>query len=151
VSGDINAITGAIISVAMRIHSALGPGLFESVYEVLIACDLKRIGFSVERQKPIGFEFEGHQFENAFVLDLLVEGQVVVEVKSVERLAEVFEKQLQTYLRLANCRVGLLINFNETHLRNGLKRVVNRLDEPMPRPPLPPRPPREMMHRPPSR
>ena len=111
--------------------------MFESVYEVLLEKDLVRRGFSVERQKAIGFEFEGLRFENAFVLDLLVEGKVVVEVKSVDRLAPVFEKQLQTYLRLTDCRVGLLINFNESLLKHGIKRIVNRLDEAPRRPPLP--------------
>ncbi len=134
---DINFITGTIIDSAMRIHTALGPGLFESVYEVLLERDLLRDGFRVERQKSLGFEFEAIRFENAFVLDLLVEGTVVVEIKSVERLTFKCEKQLQTYLRLANCPVGLLFNFNEVLLKNGLRRVVNRLPEPSPRAPLP--------------
>jgi iron complex transport system substrate-binding protein len=133
----IDWITGSIVDAAMRIHSALGPGLFESVYEVVLERDLVRGGFQVERQKPVAFEFEGIRFENAFVLDLLVDRRVVVEVKSVERLAPVFEKQLQTYLRLTDCRVGLLINFNETLLKHGIKRFVNRLDESPRRPPLP--------------
>jgi len=133
----IDYVTGSIIDAAVRIHAALGPGLFESVYEVVLERDLIRRGFRVERQKALGFEFEGLRFENAFVLDLLVDGMVVVEIKSVERLAPVFEKQLQTYLRLADCRVGLLINFNESLLKQGLKRIVNRLTEPSPRPPLP--------------
>lgn len=134
---SIDWITGSIIASAMRIHSALGPGLFESVYEVVLERDLVRGGFRVERQKAIGFEFEGIRFENAFVLDLMVDRKVVVEVKSVERLAPVFEKQLQTYLRLTDCRAGLLINFNETLLKNGIRRIVNRLPEDPRRPALP--------------
>ena len=134
---DINFITRTIIDSAMRIHTALGPGLFESVYEVLLERDLLRDGFRVERQKSLGFEFEGIRVENAFVLDLLVEGTVVVGIKLVERLTFTFEKQLQTHLRLANCPVGLLFNFNEVLLKNGLRRVVNRLPEPSPRAPLP--------------
>ncbi len=133
----IDWITGSIIDSAMRIHSALGPGLFESVYEVVLERDLVRRGFRVERQKAIGFEFEGLRFENAFVLDLLVDAKVVVEIKSVERLAPIFEKQLQTYLRLTACRAGLLINFNEMLLKHGIKRLVNRLEEDPRRPPLP--------------
>jgi iron complex transport system substrate-binding protein len=125
----IDWITGSIIDSAMRIHSALGPGLFESVYEVVLERDLVRGGFRVERQKAIGFVFEGLHFENAFVLDLLVDSRVVVEIKSVERLAPIFEKQLQTYLRLTD--------FNETLLKHGIKRIVNRLDEDPGRPPLP--------------
>jgi iron complex transport system substrate-binding protein len=122
----------------------LGPGLFESVYEAVLERDLVRGGFRVERQKAIGFVFEGLHFENAFVLDLLVDSRVVVEIKSVERLAPIFEKQLQTYLRLTDCRAGLLINFNEKLLKHGIKRIVNRLDEDPGRPPLPrvPRVPR---------
>ena len=134
---EIDFITGSIIDSAMRIHTALGPGLFESVYEVVLERDLVRRGFSVERQKVLGFEFEGLRFENAFVLDLLIDSKVVVEIKSVERLAPVFEKQLPTYLRLTDCRAGLLINFNETLLKHGIKRVVNRLPETSPRAPLP--------------
>jgi iron complex transport system substrate-binding protein len=133
----IDWITGSIIDSAMRIHSALGPGLFESVYEVVLERDLVRGGFRVERQKAIGFEFEGLHFENAFVLDLLVDSKVVVEIKSVVRLVPIFEKQLQTYLRLTDCRAGLLINFNETLLKHGIKRIVNRLAEDPRRPPLP--------------
>ena len=134
---EIDFITGSIIDSAMRIHTAPGPGLFESVYEVVLERDLVRRGFSVERQKELGFEFEGMRFENAFVLDLLIDSKVVVEIKSVERLAPVFEKQLQTYLRLTDCRAGLLINFNETLLKHGIKRVVNRFPETSPRAPLP--------------
>jgi iron complex transport system substrate-binding protein len=133
----IDWITGSIIDSAMRIHRALGPGLFESVYEVVLERDLVRGGFRVERQKVIGFEFEGLHFENAFVLDLLVDSKVVVEIKSVAGLAPIFEKQIQTYLRLTDCRAGLLINFNETLLKHGIKRIVNRLDEDPRRPPLP--------------
>jgi GxxExxY protein len=134
---DINYITGYIIAAAMRIHAALGPGLFESVYEVVLERDLTRHGFKVERQKHVGFEFEGFRFEDAFRPDLIVDDSVIVEIKSVEAITPVFEKQLQTYLRLTNCRVGLLINFNETLLKHGLKRVVNRLPEPPQRSPLP--------------
>jgi iron complex transport system substrate-binding protein len=134
---SIDGITGTIIGSALRIHRALGPGLFESVYEVLLQQDLVRCGINVERQKAIGFDFEGVRFEHAFVVDLLVDGRVVVEVKSVERLSPIFEKQMQTYLRLTDCRVGLLINFNETLLKHGIRRMVNRIDEPPRRPPLP--------------
>ena len=103
----------------------------------MLEAELKKAGFFVERQKPVSFEFRGHRFENAFFVDLMVNRSVIVEIKSVERLTSVFEKQVQTYLRLCDCRVGLLINFNESSLKNGLKRVVNRFDEPTPRTPLP--------------
>ena len=134
---DIDFITGSIIDSAMRIHTALGPGLFESVYEAVLERDLLARGFRVERQKRVSIQFEGMHFDEAFYIDLLVEGVVVVEIKSVERLAPVFEKQVQTYLRLANCPVGLIFNFSENLLRNGMKRVVNRVPEPSPRTPLP--------------
>ena len=134
---EIDFITGSIIDSAMRIHTALGPGLFESVYEVVLERDLVRRGFSVERQKELGFEFEGLRFENAFVLDLLIDSKVVVEIKSVERLAPVFEKQLQTYLRLSDCRAGLLINFNETLTEAWYQASCKSVPRDSPRAPLP--------------
>lgn len=134
---ELDIVTAAIVDASIKIHKALGPGLFESVYEVLLERALKSRGLKVERQIGIGFEFDGIRFENAFYIDLLVDGRVVVEIKSVERLAPVFEKQVQTYLRLSGCNVGLLINFNEGLLKDGIRRIVNRLPEPHPRSPLP--------------
>jgi iron complex transport system substrate-binding protein len=124
---ELDNITGAIIDEAIKIHKQLGPGLLESVYEVVLARLLERRGFRVERQKPIRFEFEGLIFEEGFRVDLLVEGMVVVELKSIESLAPVHAKQLLTYLRLMNLPVGLLINFGEPTLKAGLHRVVNNL------------------------
>ena len=124
---ELDDITGAIVDAAVRIHKELGPGLLESVYEVVMTRVLERRGFRVQRQKTICFEYDGLVFEDAFRVDLLVEDQVVVEIKSVERFAAVHGKQLFTYLRLMNLKVGLLINFGGATLKEGLHRVVNGL------------------------
>jgi len=124
---ELDDITAAIIDSSMKIHKELGPGLLESVYEVVLSRVLERRGFQVERQGAICFEYDGMVFEDAFRIDLLVDGQVIVELKSVERLAPVHCKQLLTYLRLMNVPVGLLINFGGATLREGLRRIVNRL------------------------
>jgi GxxExxY protein len=116
-----------VVHAAVKIHKELGPGLLESVYEVVLARELERRGFQVERQKPIRFEYDGMVFEEGFRTDLLIEGRVVVELKSVENLAPVHSKQLLTYLRLMNLPVGLLINFGAATLKEGLHRIVNKL------------------------
>ena len=126
-AGSLDEITGAIIDSAMRIHSELGPGLLESVYEAVLSADLVRKGWMVERQKSAPFEFDGLRFDEGLRIDLLVEGRVIVELKSVEKIAPVHGKQLLTYLRLMNLPVGLLINFGGATLKEGLQRVVNHL------------------------
>lgn len=127
---DIDSITEQIVDAAVKIHIKLGPGLLESVYEAVLARELERRGLSVERQKPITFEFDGMRFDEGFRVDLLVEGCVIVEVKSVEKLAPVHPKQLLTYLRLLCLPVGLLINFGESRLRDGLHRIANNYQPP---------------------
>ena len=122
---EIDEITGLIIDAAMLIHRDLGPGLLESVYEIVLATYLERQGLQVETQKRVSFVFQGIEFKDGFRCDLLIEKRVVVELKSVERTAPVHPKQLLTYLRLMNLQVGLLINFGVATLREGLKRVVN--------------------------
>lgn len=124
---ELDGITGAIVDTAMKIHIDLGPGLLESVYETVLAKSLQKRGYQVERQKPITFEYDGILFEEGFRVDLLVEKQVVVELKSVEKLIPVYSKQLLTYMRLMNLPVGLLINFGAATLKEGLHRVVNNL------------------------
>ncbi len=124
---ELDEITGEIVDAALGIHRGLGPGLLESVYEVVLARELERRGLGVERQKPVTFEYEGMFFDEGFRVDLFVEGRVVVELKSVERLAPVHSKQLLTYLRLLDMPVGLLISFGAATLREGLHRVVNHL------------------------
>lgn len=124
---ELNTVTGNVIDAAIRIHSRLGPGLLESVYETILARDLAARGLHIERQKPVSFDFEGLWFEDAFRLDLLVERKVVVEIKSATNIAPAHEKQLLTYLRLLDCRVGLLLNFGAPYMRDGIKRIANRL------------------------
>jgi GxxExxY protein len=122
---ETNDITGIIVDAAYRIHVGLGPGLLESVYEAVLAKSLERAGLKVERQKAITFNYDGMVFEEGFRVDLLVEDTVIVELKSVEKLAPVHSKQVLTYLRLMDCRVGLLINFGAPTLKEGLQRIAN--------------------------
>jgi len=122
---EIDDITGEIVDAAYKLHSRLGPGLLESVYEMILAKQLEKRGLRVERQKSISFEFDGIHFEDGFRVDLLVEGSVVVELKSLEKLATVHSKQLLTYLRLLQLPVGLLINFGAATMKEGLDRIVN--------------------------
>lgn len=124
---ELNDITGAIVHTALKIHRDLGPGLLESVYEIVLARALAERGFQVDRQKVIRFEYDGMVFEEGFRTDLLVESRVIVELKSVEKLAPVHSKQVLTYLRLMNLPVGLLINFGASTLKEGLHRIVNSL------------------------
>lgn len=124
---ELDDITEAIVDASLQIHRDLGPGLLESVYEAVLARALEKRGLLVERQKEVPFEYEDMVFERAFRTDLIVESQVIVEVKSVETLAPIHSKKLLTYLRLSNKRVGLLINFGAPTLKEGLHRIVNRL------------------------
>ena len=124
---ELDDITGEIVDAALRIHRDLGPGLLESVYEAVLARALAKRGFQVERQRDIRFEYEEMVFEEGFRTDLVVDNRVIVELKSVERLAPVHSKQLLTYLKLTKTPVGLLINFGAATLREGLHRIVNGL------------------------
>jgi iron complex transport system substrate-binding protein len=124
---ELDDITGAIVDAAVKIHQGPGPGLLESVYESVLAKSLEKRGMKIERQKPISFVFDGIQFDEGFRVDLLVDDRVVVELKSVERLAPVHSKQLLTYIRLMKLPVGLLINFGASTLKEGLHRIVNDL------------------------
>ena len=126
--GGGDGITGAVIDASIKIHRELGSGLLESVYEAVLARDLSRRGFSVERQKTVAFDYDGMHFEEGLRKDLLVNGScVVLELKSVEKLSPVYSKQLLTYLRHMKLPVGLLINFEASTLKEGLQRVVNNL------------------------
>jgi len=122
---EIDEINGQVVDAAFKVHSGLGPALLESVYELVLARELERRGFTVERQKSVSFEYDGLQFDDALRVDLLIEGCVVVELKSVETLAPVHSKQVLTYLRLLNLPVGLLINFGAATMKEGLHRIVN--------------------------
>src|SRR5919197_3889853 len=131
-----NAIAKQIVDAAFRIHTALGPGLLESVYDAVLAFELGRRGLRTTRQQPIPVLYENIRIDAGFRADLVVEGKVIVEVKSVELLAPVHKKQLLTYLRLADKRLGLLINFHVALIKHGIIRIVNGLeDESLAKPP----------------
>jgi len=122
-----NDIARLIVDAAYQVHTTLGPGLLESVYEAVLTYELEKRGLEVRRQTAIPVVYEQMSFDEGFRADLLVQGKVIVELKSVEKIAPVHQKQLLTYLRLANKRLGLLINFGEALIKNGITRVVNRL------------------------
>ena len=124
-----NEIAAVIVDAALSVHRALGPGLLESVYEAALAFELRDRGLEVQRQVPIPVRYRNVIFDEGFRADLVVEAKVIVELKSVERVAPVHSKQLLTHLLLADLRLGLLINFNVELLRDGIKRVVNGLEE----------------------
>jgi GxxExxY protein len=123
----LDEITGSIVDTCVKLHTGLGPGLLESIYETVLARDLERRGLRVEKQKQISFEYDGLQFNDALRVDIIVESLVVVEIKSVERLSPVHPKQLLTYLRLLKLPVGLLVNFGAPSMKEGLQRIVNGL------------------------
>jgi GxxExxY protein len=122
---DVNEVTREVVNAAYAIHTRLGPGLFESVYEAVLCRAVEHRGFEVRRQVAVPLEVDGLHFAEAFRIDLLVDEQVVVELKSVEKLVPVHTKQLLTYLRLMDRQVGLLINFGAATMKEGLRRVVN--------------------------
>ena len=125
VEEDINLLTGAVIDECIRIHRELGPGLLESVYETVLAGALVRRGLQVDRQVPVDLHYDGMVFKNAFRMDMRVEGRLILEIKSVDRLANLHAKQLLTYLRLTGSRLGLLLNFSGETMREGIRRVAN--------------------------
>jgi iron complex transport system substrate-binding protein len=124
---ELDEITDAVVGASIKIHRDLGPGLLESVYELVLARALDRRGLRVQHQHAVDFAYDGMRFEGAFRADLLVQERVILEIKSLERMAPVHTKQLLTYLRLSNLQVGLLLNFGADTMKEGLKRVVNDL------------------------
>ena len=122
---DLERIARIAVNCGYQIHKDLGPGLLENAYEALMAEALKQAGLNVHRQVAITMNYKGVLVENAFKIDLLVEEQLVLELKSIERLAPVHVKQVLTYLRLANLQLGLLMNFGQAIFKDGLKRVAN--------------------------
>ena len=122
-----NQLSQIIIDSSFEIHKELGAGLFESVYEEILCHELNRKGLMVERQKPIPVLWNGIKMEIGFRADIIINNKVIVEIKSVESIATVHKKQLLTYLKITGMRLGLLINFNESLLKDGLHRVVNNL------------------------
>ena len=122
--GEINKITGKVVDAAIRVHTALGPGLLESVYEHCLAIELSSRGIKVERQVPIPVVYKRTRLEIGFRIDLLVDDCLIVELKAVEEVLPIHEAQVFTYLRLTGNRVGLLLNFNVISMKNGLKRII---------------------------
>ena len=122
-----NEVATVIVDTAYRIHRRLGPGLLESVYQAIMEYELKKLGLRVQAHEPVAVVWEEVRIDKGFEADLIVEGIVVVELKSVEQMARVYKKQLLTYLCLTNCRLGLLINFGEEMIGDGISRVVNGL------------------------
>ncbi len=120
----LNALTERIIGAAIAVHRALGPGLLESVYQRCLVLELKALGLAVQTEVYIPVVFRGETIENAYKIDLVVEGSVVVELKAVEKVLAVHEAQLLTYLRLAQKRVGLLLNFNAPVMKDGITRRI---------------------------
>ena len=124
-----NEIGKIIVDCAYHIHKDLGPGLLESVYEIVLAKSLEKRGLHVERQVAIPFVYDGIRFEEGFRADIVVEKKVIIELKSVEKINEVYYKQLLTYLRLADMKLGFLLNFGDKLMKNGIERVANHLEE----------------------
>ncbi|MDO8842379.1 GxxExxY protein [Methanocalculus sp.] len=126
---DENAIAKTIVHSCFHIHINLGPGLLESVYEAILFRELIKRGLRVQRQVVIPIIWDGQTYDEGFRADLIVEDKVIIELKSVERIAPVHGKQLLTYIRLTNRRLGLIVNFGEAQIKNGIKRVVNGLPD----------------------
>jgi GxxExxY protein len=124
-----NEIARIAVDAAIHVHRTLGPGLFESVYERILEHELKKRSLVVQRQIPVPVVYDGLTFDDAFRADLIMNDSVIIELKSIETLAAVHGKQLLTYLKLTGKKLGLLINFGEVLLKNGIHRVVNGLDE----------------------
>ncbi len=120
-----NDIGSVVVDCAVKIHRDLGPGLLETVYEVILADALEKRGLSVERQVPVPIEYEGKRFVEGFRVDMIVESKVLLELKSVEHVSPAHKKQLLTYLRLAGLKLGYLLNFGEALMRDGISRTIN--------------------------
>jgi GxxExxY protein len=124
-----NEIGEIVVDAAVIVHSALGPGLLESVYEAVLAKELERRGLSVVRQVAVPIEYEGMKFDEGFRADIIVEGKVILELKSVEQMSKVHHKQLFTYLKLKELKLGYLLNFGSSLMKDGIKRMINGLED----------------------
>ena len=120
----LNQITYEIIGAAYKVHSSLGPGLLESAYEVCLEYELLKKGFKVERQKPLPVIYEDVKLDAGYRIDLLIEDVVIVELKAVEKIAPIHHAQIMTYLKLSERKLGLLMNFNVTDMKKGIKRII---------------------------
>ena len=121
---DIEKVFKTVLDCSFKVHTALGPGLLESAYEECLYYELLTSGLNVEKQKPLPLVYEEVKLDAGYRVDLLVENKVIVEIKSVESLADIHMAQILTYLKLSGCNLGLLANFNVKHLKNGIKRVI---------------------------
>jgi GxxExxY protein len=126
---DINELSSNIIGAAIEVHKNLGPGLLESAYEECLCVELKLRGLSFERQKSLSLEYKGKKLDCGYRLDIVVEGKIIVELKSCEKIEPIHTAQLLTYLKLAKLNLGLLLNFNVPVMRDGIARLVNDLAE----------------------
>ena len=124
-----NEIGTLLVESAIAVHRELGPGLLETVYEVILVHVLRERGLAVERQVPIAIEYRGVRFEEGFRADIIIEGKVILELKSVEKVTAAHKKQVQTYLRLTGCKLGYLLNFGEALMKDGITRCVNGLED----------------------
>lgn len=122
---ELNALADRVLDIAFDIHRNIGPGISESVYEGIMEIEIVDAGWFVERQKAISFDYKGHWFSNAFYADLVVEKSLVLELKCVSKITGGHVKQLLTYLRLIDCRLGLILNFGAPYMKDGIKRVIN--------------------------
>lgn len=122
---DIDSLSAIVVDEAVALHRALGPGLFETVYETVLAGRLEGRGLKVARQVPVPLSFEGHFFDSAFRIDILVEDRLILEIKAVDQLGKMHARQLLTYLRLTRQPVGLLLNFSHETMKEGIRRMVN--------------------------
>jgi len=121
---ELNEITSTIIGAAIEVHRTLGPGLLESIYQKCLAAELSDRGLKFEAEKPVPVRYKHHTFDSELKYDFLVEGQVVVETKTVEKLLPIHQAQLMSYMKLLHCKLGLLINFKVCVLKDGIKRVI---------------------------
>ena len=126
---NINELSSRIIGAAIEVHKALGPGLLESAYEECICYELSIRGFSLERQKPLAVRYKGINLDCSYRLDVVVEDAIILELKSCEKIEPIHKAQLLTYLKLSGFKLGLLLNFNVTLMREGIVRIVNELEE----------------------
>lgn len=124
-----NEIGTIIVEAAIAVHRGLGPGLLESVYEIILAHELSRRGLSVERHVPMPVQYDGRRFDEGFRADMVVENRVILELKSVQCITAAHRKQIQTYLRLTGYKLGYLLNFGDGLMRRGITRAVNGLNE----------------------
>ena len=126
---NINKLSSRIIGAAIEVHKALGPGLLESAYEECICHELSTGGLSLERQKPLAVRYKGINLDCGYRLDVVVEDAIILELKSCEKIDPIHKAQLLTYLKLSGFKLGLLLNFNVTLMREGIMRIVNELGE----------------------